>query len=116
VENSNRATLQITGEKQFATLTGHLDSITALDDLRLHLDERKKLGLEIAFRLKHNQQGLEEQFNLIEKLFWQNSDVLREFHTEINAYRRRFLIFQDGKYPWWYPEKRRSKAKPLLSE
>jgi hypothetical protein len=89
-----------------------LNAITALDDLRLHLDERKQLGLEVAFRLQYNQAELEEQFSQIEKLFWKNLPMLLEFRNEIKEYRRRFLIFDDQKYPWWYPEKRKVKTKP----
>jgi hypothetical protein len=89
-----------------------LNAITALDDLRLHLDERKQLGLKVAFRLQYNQTVLEEQFSLIEKLFWKNLPMLLEFRNEIKEYRKRFLIFDEPKYPWWYPEKRKVKAKP----
>jgi len=91
-----------------------LNAITALDDLRLHLDERKQLGLEFAFRLRHNQASLEERFGQIEKKFWNNLPLLLEFRHAIKEYRDRFLIFRDKKYPWWYPEKRKAKTKPML--
>lgn len=89
-----------------------LNAITAIDDLRLHLDERKQLGLEIALRLRRNQTNLEEQFSQIEKIFWKNLPLLLDFRQEIKEYRNRFLIFQDKKYPWWYPEKRKTKKQP----
>jgi hypothetical protein len=92
-----------------------LNAITALDDLRLHLDGRKQLGLEIALRLRHSQTNLEEQFNQIEEIFWNNLPLLLEFRQEIKEYRKRFLIFQDKKYPWWYPEKRKIKTETPLS-
>jgi len=91
-----------------------IDAVTTLDDLRLHLDERKQLGLEFAFRLQHDQASLEEQFSQLEKLFWNNLPLLLEFRHAIKEYRDRFLIFQDKKYPWWYPEKRKLKTKPVL--
>jgi hypothetical protein len=91
-----------------------IDAITTLDDLRLHLDERKQLGLELAFRLQHDQASLEEKFCELEKSFWSNLPQLLKFRPAIKAYRDRFLIFQDKKYPWWYPEKRKAKAKPAL--
>jgi len=90
-----------------------LNAVTTLDDLRLYLDERKQLGLEAAFHLPHTQISLEEQFSQIEKLFWNNLPLLLEFRHAIKEYRDRFLIFQDKKYPWWYPEKRKAKARPL---
>ena len=93
-----------------------LDPITALDDVRLHLDERKQLGIEIAFRLQHDQTSLQDHFHQIEQLFWQNLPVLRQFRHEINEYRRRFLIFQDKRFPWWYPERQKSNVKALLVE
>lgn len=91
-----------------------IDAIATLDDLRLHLDERKQLGLEFAFRLQHSQASLEENFSGLEKLFWNNLPLLLEFRQSIKEYRDRFLIFQDKKYPWWYPEKRKAKSKPML--
>jgi hypothetical protein len=91
-----------------------LDTIMALDDLRLYLDERKSLGLEIAFCLQYDQASLEEQFGQIEKIFWKNLPLLLEFRNEIKEYRNRFLIFQDKRYPWWYPEKRKVKTNPAL--
>jgi hypothetical protein len=90
-----------------------LDAITTLDDLRLYLNERKSLGLEIAFRLQYDQTSLEERFSRIEKLFWQNLPILLEFRNEIKEYCSRFLILDDKKYPWWYPEKRKAGRKPL---
>ncbi|MCI0699143.1 hypothetical protein L0337_44965 [candidate division KSB1 bacterium] len=90
-----------------------LDAITALDDLRLYLDERKSLGLEIAFRLQYDQASLEERFGRIEKFFWQNLPILLEFRNEIKEYCNRFLILDDKKYPWWYPEKRKAGKKPF---
>jgi len=91
-----------------------IDAIATLDDLRLHLDERKQLGLEFAFRLQHDQTSLEEKFSRLEKKFWNNLPLLLEFRHAIKEYRDRFLIFQDKKYPWWYPEKRKTKARPVL--
>jgi len=91
-----------------------LDAITAVDDLRLYLDERKQLGLEVAFHLPHTQISLEEQFSQIEKLLWNNLPLLLEFRHAIKEYRDRFLILQDKKYPWWYPEKRKTKTRPAL--
>ena len=91
-----------------------IEAITALDDFRLHLDERKQLGLEFAFRLQHDQACLEEKFSRLEKKFWNNLPLLLEFRHAIKEYRDRFLILQDKKYPWWYPEKRKTKTRPAL--
>ena len=87
-----------------------LGCITALDDLRLYLNERKKWGLEVGFGLERKEESLESEFGLIENFFWEQLSQIGVFAKEIREYRRRFLILQEEEYPWWYPERQRIKA------
>jgi hypothetical protein len=88
--------------------------LTAIDDLRLFLDERKNLGLQYIFNLQQDQKDLEIVFAEIERLFWENLPVLRRFRSTLKEHREAFLILDDKKYPWWYPEKRKTKTKVTL--
>jgi len=90
-------------------------TMAAIDDLRLLLDERKNLGLQYIFNLQRDQKELEQVFAEIEILFWENLPILRRFRLTLKEHREAFLILDDKKYPWWYPEKRKAKARPLLS-
>jgi hypothetical protein len=90
-------------------------TMAVIDELRLFLDERKNLGLQYIFNLRRDQKELEAVFAEIEKLFWENLPILRRFRSTLKEHREAFLILDDKKYPWWYPEKRKPKAQPLLS-
>jgi len=90
-------------------------AVTVIDHLRLLLDERKNLGLQYIFDLRREQKELEAVFAEIEKLFWENLPILRRFRSTLKEHREAFLILDDKKYPWWYPEKRKAKARPSLS-
>jgi hypothetical protein len=85
--------------------------MATIDDLRLLLDERKNLGLQYIFNLRRDQKELEAVFAEIEKLFWENLPILRRFRSTLKEHREAFLILDDKRYPWWYPEKRKAKAK-----
>ncbi|GEM_PF-5376418 len=87
--------------------------MATIDDLRLLLDERKNLGLQYIFNLRREQKELEAVFAEIEKLFWENLPILRRFRSMLKEHREAFLILDDKKYPWWYPEKRKTNAKPM---
>jgi len=86
-----------------------------IDHMRLLLDERKNLGLQYIFNLRRDQKELEAVFAEIEKLFWENLPILRRFRSTLKEHREAFLILDDKKYSWWYPEKRKAKARPLLA-
>ncbi len=89
-------------------------TMATIDDLRLLLAERKNLGLQYIFNLRRDQKELEQVFAEIERLFWENLPILRRFRSTLKEHREAFLILDDKKYPWWYPEKRKTKARPLL--
>jgi hypothetical protein len=88
-------------------------AVCALDDLRLFLDERRQLHLQNFLGLKRNEEELEEIFREIEKLYKKNLSVFREFQSTLREHRQGFLILDDKKYPWWYPEKRKPQTKPV---
>jgi hypothetical protein len=93
-----------------------ISTLTAIDDLRLFLDERKNLGLQYIFNLQRDQKELELVFAEIEKLFWENLPILRRFRSTLKEHREAFLILDDKKYPWWYPEKRKIKTESSLGK
>jgi hypothetical protein len=93
----------------------NIDSaLTVIDHMRLLLDERKNLGLQYIFNLKRDQKDLEQVFAEIERLFWENLPILRRFRSTLKEHREAFLILDDKKYPWWYPEKQKQKKKTTL--
>lgn len=105
--------LQLHRREEVDSLNIH-SALTVIDHLRLTLDERKNLGLQYIFNLQRDQKDLEQVFAEIERLFWENLPILRRFRSTLKEHREAFLILDDKKYPWWYPEKRKAKAKPAL--
>ncbi|MEK7729831.1 MAG: hypothetical protein AAB354_15595 [candidate division KSB1 bacterium] len=113
---ADEADANITVEKNSGLLLLHrreeVDSLnihaalTAIDHLRLLVDERKNLGLQYLLDLKRDQGELETVFAELERLFWENLPILRRFRATLREHREAFLILDDKKYPWWYPEKR----------
>jgi len=89
-------------------------AVCALDDLRLFLDERRNLRLQELLGLKRNGEELEKNFREILKLHQKHLGILSEFHRTLREHRQGFLILDDKKYPWWYPEKRKAKTRPEL--
>jgi hypothetical protein len=108
----HRSLLELHRREEVDSMNIH-SALTVIDHLRLLLDERKKLGLQYIFDLKRDQKELELVFAEIEKLFWENLPILRRFRTTLKEHREAFLIFDDKKYPWWYPEKRKLKVQPV---
>jgi hypothetical protein len=105
--------LQLHRREEVDSLNIH-SALTVIDHLRLTLDERKNLGLQYIFNLQRDQRDLELVFAEIERLFWENLPILRRFRAPLKEHREAFLILDDKKYPWWYPEKRKAKNKPAL--
>jgi hypothetical protein len=108
VEN-NRGLLELHRREEVDGLNVH-SALTAIDHLRLLLDERKNLGVQYLLGLKRDQKELEEVFAKLERLLWENLPVLRRFRATLKEHREAFLILDDKKYPWWYPEKRAKKT------
>ncbi len=100
-----RGLLQLHRREEVDGLNVH-SALTAIDHLRLLLDERKNLGAQYLFGLKRDQKDLESVFAELERLFWENLPILRRFRATLKEHREAFLILDDKKYPWWYPEKR----------
>jgi hypothetical protein len=109
----NCGLLQLNRREEVDSLNIH-SALMVIDNLRLALDERKNLGLQFIFNLQRDQKDLELVFTEIERLFWENLPILRRFRSTLKEHREAFLILDDKKYPWWYPEKRKAKAKPSL--
>ncbi len=105
--------LQLHHREEVDSLNIH-SALTVIDHLRLMLDERKNLGLQYIFNLQRDQKDLEFVFTELERLFWENLPILRRFRSTLKEHREAFLILDDKKYPWWYPEKRKAKTKPAL--
>ncbi len=87
-------------------------AVSALDDLRLFLDERHALRLQDILGLKRSEEELREVFREVEKLHEKSLSILREFRSNLREHRQGFLILDDKKYPWWYPEKQKTKKQP----
>lgn len=104
--------LQLHRREEVDSLNVH-SALTVVDHLRLTLDERKNLGLQFIFNLQRDQKELELVFTEIERRFWENLPILRRFRSTLKEHREAFLILDDKKYPWWYPEKRKTKMQPV---
>jgi hypothetical protein len=108
-----RGLLQLHRREEVDSLNVH-SALMIIDNLRLTLDERKNWGLQYLFNLQRDQKDLEFIFTEIERLFWENLPILRRFRSTLKEHREAFLILDDKKYPWWYPEKRKVKTKPAI--
>jgi hypothetical protein len=114
VEN-HRGLLELRRREEVDSMNIH-SALMVIDHLRLLLDERKNLGLQYILDLKRDQKDLESVFAEIENLFWENLPILRRFRTTLKEHREAFLILDDKKYPWWYPEKRKIKTGSSLEK
>lgn len=104
-----RTLIQLHHRQDVDSLNVH-STLATIDNLYLLLDERKSLGLQYIFELQRDQKDLELVFGEIEQYFWENLSILRRFRSAIKEHREGFLILDEKKYPWWYPEKRKMKV------
>jgi len=96
-------------QKEDVDSSNILSAVSVVDHLRLWLDERETLALQRILGLQRDQAELEAVFAELESAFWETLPTLLEFRSTFKEHRESFLILQDKKYPWWYPESRRVK-------